>query len=375
MTIALVVLCMAVGALELYAGRQAKNQTQAFVDRVDELRAQVRHQNRTLEVTGQQISDELSEVRQQVLPGIDYRVRQHGGRIDELASLLHRTEEYIRAQAIRLHELEKQRDALAELRGRLADMENTPAPVPVVAGALMAGDNRMDAALTRITELEHHRTQVLDLQRDLSQALEEVEGVVTDLLTYTSGELDRAITTSLDVPAEPQTTVAGSLMSADPALREVLADVYERCVVGSGLEVQFKHSDDALTRYYLTGRVLEELGGGYTALLISLTMDVGSAGLRRRLPSDEASVKALLRAVYESDGAVAQIGPLVVVRTREPVHGMHMVGAVLTHVQSLEFEQMGLLRDPAAVAARLSGLPAHQFWDLTAWAGRPPSGG
>lgn len=370
MTIALVLLCMAVGALELYAGRQAKHQTQTFIDRVDELRAQVRRQNRTLEITGEQINDELSEVRQQLLPGIDHRVRQHGGRIDELAALLHRTEEYIRAQAIRLHELEKQREALAELRGRLADMEISglkPVQVPVVAGA--PGDGRIDAALTRIADLEHGRVQILDLQRDLTRALEEVEVVVTDLLGYTAGELDRAITTSLDARPDPQPTVPGHLMSSDAALREVLADVYERCVEGSGLAVRFKNAEDGAYRYYLTGRVLEELGGGYTALLISLTMDVGSAQLRRRLPSDESAVKALLRALFETEGAVAQIGPLVVARTADSI-----VCGVLTPVQGLELERMNLLNSPEAAAARLRELPIHQFWDLTAWAGRPAAG-
>ncbi len=370
MTIALVLLCVAVGVLELYAGRQAKYQTEAFVNRVKELHSLVRRQNQTLESTGKQLTEELGEVRQRLLPGLDLRVHQHGGRIDELAALLHRTEEYIRAQAIRLHELEKQREALAELRGRLADMESTsfPVAVPAIAGQ-GSSDTRVEAALTRIADLEHNRAQMLGLQRDLSQALEEVEGVVADLLHHTSGELDRAITATLEPGTAPITTVGGSLMCADPALRDVLADVYERCVEGSGLSVQFKTVEERLTRYYLTGRVLEELGGGYTALLISLTMDVGSPSLRRRLPSDESSVKALLRALHESAGAVARLGPLVVSRTPDA-----LVCAVLTHSQSLEFDRHDLLSDPAEATARLRGLPVHQFWDLTAWAGRPAAG-
>jgi len=370
MTIALVLLCVAVGALELYAGRQAKYQTEAFLNRVKELHSLVRRQNQTLERTGRQLSEELGEVKQRLLPGLDLRVDRHGGRIDELAALLHRTEEYIRAQAIRLHELEKQRDALAELRGRLADMENSafPVAVPAIAGTA-APDARVEAALTRLADLELGRTQMLGLQRDLSRALEEVEGVVADLLQHTSGELDRAITATLEPGTEPITTVGGSLMCADPALRDVLADVYERCVEGSGLSVQFKSAEEALTRYYLTGRVLEELGGGYTALLISLTMDVGSPSLRRRLPSDEASVKALLRALYETSGAVARIGPLVVARTADS-----LLCGVLTHTQSLEFDRHGTAADPDAAAERLRGLPVHQFWDLTGWAARPAAG-
>ncbi|WP_106399090.1 hypothetical protein [Actinocorallia populi] len=369
MTIALVLLCVVVGALELYAARQAKYQTEAFLSRVKELHSLVRRQNQTLESTGRQLNDELGEVRQR-LPGLDLRVNQHGGRIDELAALLHRTEEYIRAQAIRLHELEKQRDALAELRGRLADMENAsfPVAVPAIAGQV-APDARVEAALTRISDLEHNRAQMLGLQRDLSRALEDVEDVVTDLMRHTSGELDRAITATLEPGTEPVTTVGGSLMCADPALRDVLADVYERCVEGSGLSVRFKTAEEHLTRYYLTGRVLEELGGGYTALLISLTMDVGSPSLRRRLPSDEASVKALLRALHESAGAVARIGPLVAAGTPDS-----LVAAVLTHAQSLEFDRQDFPADPAGTAARLRSLPVHQLWDLTAWAGRPAAG-
>jgi len=368
MTIALILLCAAVGALELYAGKQSKDQTKAFVSRVDELRALVAGQNRALESTGQKITDELSDVKQHMLPRIDFQMSQHGGRIDELASLLHRTEEYIRAQAIRLHELEKQREALAELRGRLADMETAGLPVHVGAG-VGVNDARIDGALTRISELEHNRVQILDLQRDLSMALEEVEGVVTDLLHYTSGELDRAITTSLDGRPAPESTVVGGLLSTDPALREVLADVYEKCVAGSGLNVRFKNTDDEVIRYYLSGRELEELGGAYTALLIAITMDVGSPGLRRRLPSDEAAVKALVKALFECEGGTAQIGPLVVSRTRDS-----LVCGVLTHAQGLEFENLGLLRDPLATAVRLRELPPHQFWDLTAWAGRPTTG-
>ncbi|MDX6739279.1 hypothetical protein [Actinocorallia sp. A-T 12471] len=367
MTAVLVLLCVAVGVLELYAGRQSKYQAEVFVSRVRDLHDLVLRQHNRLESTGRELNEELAEVKQRLLPDLGFRVSQHGGRIDEMSSLLHRAEEYIRAQAIRLHELEKQRDVLAELRGRLSDMEaaQTPVPVPAIAG----GEARMEAALTRIADLETDRGKVLELHRDLSSALEEIEEVVADLLGYASGELDHAITATLHDGTEPLTTVGGSLMSADPALREVLSDVYERCVEGSGLHVRFRDVEDDVTRYYLTGRMLEELGGGYTSLLLSLTLDAGLSATRHGAGGDAGSVKALLRALHESAGAVARIGPLVVCRTADA-----LVCGVLTLAQSVEFERRRLHADPAAAAATLRELPVSQFWDLTAWAARPAAG-
>ncbi|GAB2867396.1 hypothetical protein GCM10022221_80240 [Actinocorallia aurea] len=369
LTVVLVLLCVAVGVLELYAGRQSKYQAEAFVSRVRDLHDLVLRQHNRLETTGRELNEELAEVKQRMLPDLGFRVSQHGGRIDEMSSLLHRAEEYIRAQAIRLHELEKQRDVLAELRGRLIDMESAQVPLTVPAIAGGTGEARMEAALSRIADLETDRGRVMELHRDLSSALEEIEEVVSDLLGYASGELDHAITATLADGTEPLTTVGGSLMSADPALREVLSDVYERCVEGSGLQIRFRNVEDDVTRYYLTGRMLEELGGGYTSLLLSLTMDAGLTAARHGGGGDAASVRALLRALHESEGAVAKIGPLVVSRTSDA-----LVCGVLTHVQSTEFERRGLIADPAAASARLRELAVHQFWDLTAWAARPAAG-
>ncbi|MCD0448785.1 hypothetical protein LO762_06185 [Actinocorallia sp. API 0066] len=363
LTYALVLLCVAVGALELYAGRQSKYQAEAFVSRVRDLHDLVLRQHNRLESTGRELNDELAEVKQRMLPDLGFRVSQHGGRLDEMSSLLHRAEEYIRAQAIRLHELEKQRDVLAELRGRLADMEATSVPVAVPAIAGGNGDARVEAALTRIADLETDRGRVLELHRDLSTALEEIEDVVTDLLQYTSSELEGSLAATLDDGAVPVGTVAGSLTSVDPALREVLADVYERAVEGSGLTVRFKQAEERLTRYYLTGRMLEELGGGYTSLLISMTIGDGLTASRGGLPGDAASVTALLRALHESEGAVARIGPLVVSRTTDT-----LVAGVLTPAQSLDVDRRGLLADPVSATGLLRELPVHQVFDLTTWA-------
>jgi hypothetical protein len=81
-----------------------------------------------------------------------------------------------------------------------------------------------------------------------------------------------------------------------------------------------------------------------------------------RPPEDEAALKSLLRTLAESSGAVAQIGPLLAVRTRD-----ELLCAVLTAAQSLELESDEVFWDPAAATVRLRRLPSHQLWDLTAW--------
>ncbi len=81
-------------------------------------------------------------------------------------------------------------------------------------------------------------------------------------------------------------------------------------------------------------------------------------------PEDEAALKSLLRTLSECSGAVAQIGLLMAVRTRD-----ELLCAVLTAAQSLELESDEVFWDPAAATVRPRRLPSHQLWDLTAWAG------
>lgn len=374
MTIVLVALCVLVGAMELYAGRRNKQQSDAFLYRIDELRSQVSSQNNQLIAVGDQVNVELNRVRRDVLPGLDSRLRQNTGQIEQLSALLNQADEYLRTQAARLQDLEKQKDALATLRARLADLETTmqstlqatlQTPGTPVAEEV---EGKVETALTRIADLERSGNQILDLQRDLTRTLEDVEDVVTDLLQFTAEELDQAVTASLNGRPLLGVTVAGRLFTQDPRLRDVLVDVYEKCVEANRLGLRFKKPDgeDGRLRYFLAGRSLEELAGGFAALLISTGMDVAHPG-RRRPPEDEAALQSLLRAVHESAGATAQIGPLIVVRTPA-----ELLCAVLTHAQSLEFESDSLPWDPGAAAVRLRRLPNHQFWDLTEWAAQVP---
>ncbi|WP_285493330.1 hypothetical protein [Actinomadura sp. NBRC 104425] len=396
----LVVLCVVVGALELYAGRQSKHQAAAFVRRVDELNEHVTKQNSVLVTVGEQLSAELSRVKRDVLPALDSRLRDNTSQVEELAALVHRADEYLRTQAGRLHELEQQRVTLAALRRKLAEVETSVRAVAEAGartGERGAGGADVEAALARLAELERDGAQMLELQRALTRTLEDVEDVVAELLAFTESELDEAVTATLE--ARPRggrdgasVNVVGRLWTRDGRLEDILAEVYERCLQANGLRIRFRTTekagglpaDDApeRRRYFLAGQRPENLGSVFTALLISTGADLPSGGGPRSLargrpgervlppgitpdppPEDEAALKALLRALYESSGAVAQIGPLLAVRSRD-----EFLCAVLTPPQSLELESDGVFWDAAAAAVRLRRLPSHQLWDLSLWA-------
>jgi hypothetical protein len=386
MTVVLVVLCVLVGALELYAGKQSKDQAKAFADRIEELREQVSKQNGVQVTVGEQLTAELSRVKRDVLPGLDSRLRRNSGQIEELGALLRQADDYIKAQAARLHDLEQQRVTLAALRRKLTDIESTirSAPAP---GAPAAGE-RLDAALGRLADLERNGTEILELQRDLTRTLEDVEDVVSDLLHYTGGELDEAVRSSLrgGRPAG-RALLPGRLWTRDPQLQDVMADVYERCLRTVGLDTRLRTGEGEpdeprRRRFFLSGQTPEDLARGFTDLLISTGTDLGRAALLptdvrvagaphpadRPVPPEEAALKALLRAMYDSDGATAQIGPLLAVRTRE-----ELLCAVLTPGQSLELENDEVFWDPAATALRLRRMAAHQVWELTDWASQLPT--
>src|SRR5690606_41363101 len=100
----LVVMCVVVGALELYAGKQSRDQSNAFSRRIDELNEQVTKQNNVLGTVGEQLTAELSRVKQDVLPALDDRLRRNTGQVDELAWLVHQADAYLRKHASRQHE-------------------------------------------------------------------------------------------------------------------------------------------------------------------------------------------------------------------------------------------------------------------------------
>ncbi|MEU5878251.1 hypothetical protein [Spirillospora sp. NPDC047279] len=392
-TVILVVMCVVVGALELYAGKQSKDQSRAFVRRIDELNEQVAKQNTVLVTVGEQLTTELSKVKREVLPALDSRLRQNTGQVEELAVLVHQADEYLRLQATRLHDLEKQRVTLAALRRKLGEVETSMRSLDRAATGAVEG--KVDTALDRLADLERGGAEILELQRTLTRTLEDVEDVVTELLQFTEGELDEAVTSSLT--GQPRgvegdaaaVTATGRLWTRDEQLDDILAEMYERCVRTARLNIRFRtvEGPDGLApgapdrrRYFLAGHSVEDLAGEFTALLISTGADLphNGNGLSRgrsvlppgvepvRTPQDEAALKALLRTLQESTGAVAQIGPLMAVRARE-----ELLCAVLTPPQSLELESDDVYWDPAAAAVRLRRLPSHQLWDLTSWAATP----
>ncbi|QKG26057.1 hypothetical protein [Actinomadura verrucosospora] len=400
-TVVLVVLCVVVGALELYAGRQSRNQATAFGRRVDELNEQVTKQNNVLVTVGEQLTAELARVKQDVLPALDGRLRHNHEQVEELAGRVHQADEHLRVQAGRLHDLEQQRITLAALRRKLTEIETSVRSVTGAGAAAVEG--KVEGALDRLAELERGGEEILELQRTLTRTLEDVEDVVTELLQYTEGELDDTVTAALtgrprDHPGGTSVTATGRLWTRDGQLEDILGEMYERCVRASRLHVRFRTAEGTdgtapdspeRRRYFLGGQAAEDLAGAFSALLISagaeapkngLTANGGDrrAGLARvepglppgvepaRAPEDEESLKALLRTLSECSGAVAQIGPLMAVRTRD-----ELLCAVLTAGQSLELESDEVFWDPSSATERLRRLPSHQLWDLTAWASTP----
>jgi hypothetical protein len=367
-TAALIVMCLVVGALELYAGRRSKNQADAFQRRIEQLRTQVDKQSSILVAVGEQLTTELARVTRDVLPDLESRLRQNTTRVEQVGELLEQAGEYIRSQAMRLHELEQQKIILSALRRKLTDVEaamRPPAPASPADDAEAA--DRVETALTRISELERSGDRSLELHRDLTRTLEDVAEVVADLLRFTSTELDEAVTTSLTGRPTEDVTVAGRLWSGDPHLQDILVKMYERCVQAGSLSIRLKTTDGEpeRLRYFLSGSGTAELARGYAALLIAINMHLEHPG--GRPPDNAAALRALLRTLYESTAATAQIGPLIMVRTPK-----ELLCGVLRRAQGVEFESSGLLWDPTAAGPRLRALPAHQVWDLTAWAAQPP---
>ncbi|MEU8797036.1 hypothetical protein [Spirillospora sp. NPDC048819] len=401
-TVILVVMCVVVGALELYAGKQSRDQSNAFTRRIDELNEQVTKQNNVLVTVGEQLTAELSRVKQDVLPALDTRLRQNTGQVEELAGLVHQADDFLRTQAGRLRDLEQQRITLAALRRKLGDVETSVRAVTRAGGDEVEG--KVDTALDRLADLERGGEEILALQRTLTRTLEDVEDVVAELLQFTEGELDETVTAALT--GRPRAhgdavTATGRLWTRDDQLDDILGEMYERCVRASRLNVRFRTAEGSdgpapgspeRRRYFLGGQAAEDLAGSFSALLISTGADLPRNGLRNGLqegapgggsrrgparvepgvppgveparpPEDEAALKALLRTLSECSGAVAQIGPLMAVRTRE-----ELLCAVLTAAQSLELESDEVFWDPAAATVRLRRLPSHQLWDLTGWA-------
>ncbi|GAA2457144.1 hypothetical protein GCM10010191_91030 [Actinomadura vinacea] len=401
-TVILVVMCLVVGAMELYAGKQSKDQARAFVRRIEELNDQVTKQNNVLVTVGEQLTAELAKVKRDTLPALDSRLRSQTDQVEELATLVHQADEFLRAQAGRLHDLEKQRITLAALRRKLAEVETSVRSFTRAGTA--AVESKVDTALDRLSDLERGGAEILELQRTLTRTLEEIEDVVTELLRFTEGELDESATAALTGrPRDPSDDGAavratGRLWTRDGQLEDILTEMYERCVRASRLNIRFRTSEGPgaamagtaeQRRYFLAGQHVEDLVGGFTALLISTGADLPNNGsgaqphprsLARvepgqglppgveaaRPPEDEAALKALLRTLFESNGAIAQIGPLMAVRTRD-----ELLCAVLTPPQSLEMESDEVFWDPAAATLRLRRLPSHQLWDLTGWAATP----
>ncbi|TDD67365.1 hypothetical protein [Actinomadura rubrisoli] len=394
-TVILVVMCVVVGALELYAGKQSRDQQNAFTRRIDELNEQVTKQNNVLVTVGEQLTAELSRVKRDVLPALDTRLRQNTGQVEELAGLVHRADDFLRTQAGRLQDLEQQRVTLAALRRKLTEVETSVRAATSTGAAAVEG--KVDTALDRLADLERGGEEILELQRTLTRTLEDVEDVVAELLQFTEGELDDTVTAALTGRARPPAdgaavTATGRLWTRDGQLQDILTDMYERCVRANRLSVRFRTAEGAdgpapdspeRRRYFLGGQAADDLAGAFSALLISTGADLphngnGRRGLARvepglpsgveppRPPEDEAALKALLRTLNESTGAVAQIGPLMAVRTRE-----ELLCAVLTAGQSLELESDEVFWDPATATVRLRHLPSHQLWDLTAWASTP----
>jgi hypothetical protein len=371
LTVLLVLLCLIVGSLELYAGKRSKDQANAFVKRVEELRQQVDRQSGVLVTVGEQLKAEMFKVQRDVLPAMENRVRENTGQIERLGTLMQQAEAYLRTQAQRMQDLEKQKITLAALRRKLSDIESSMEALPR-SDAAAAGQN-VETALARISALERNGDQIMAFQRDLTKTLEDVEDVVTDLLGFTSTELDQAVATALTGRRAPVVAVGGRLWSRDPRLRDVLVEMYEQCVQANHLGIRFRAAEggeggaeDGQLRYFLAGRTPEELVGDFAALLVSIGRDDAATTGRRRT-AEALSLQGMLRAFAESTGAVAQIGPLIALRTRED-----LLCAVLSHAQVLDFDANRLYADTLAAAVWLRRLPGHQVRDLTAWAAQPP---
>ncbi|MGI5324273.1 hypothetical protein [Actinomadura nitritigenes] len=245
-------------------------------------------------------------------------------------------------------ELEHFRSAQRERLERLT-AERTAELAPLTAGqdrlaeSLRETDDRIGSLVAQINDrMVPEVNERLNTQK---AALERLAADVAALRAHLVARLDQAVAASLG--AEPADLVAASLTAAPGAARAALAGPFERFLERYGLWCELADGD----RFYLSGRSPRGLERDFIELLAALRPGRGAA---------TAEAAALLDALRGAARAIAQVGPLLVVRTSGD-----LLCGVLPLAELRLPETAGLLDDPSRAAARLRRLPAARLLDAS----------
>lgn len=262
---------------------------------------------------------------------IRLQLRTLRGTRDELESL--RLSQQERLDRL-TREQDRDREALGEADARI--------------GSLIAQIN--DRLVPDVNERLNRQQEAADLQRD---AVERLAAEVTGLRAHLVGRLDQAVAESLG--AAPADLVAGLLTVRPSAVRPALTGPYERFAERHGLRVEMADQD----RYYLSGRSPRGLESDFIDLV---------QGLNSNCAESIGKARTLLAALRDTERGMAQIGPLLVVRTPES-----LVCGVLPLAELRRPGGCVPPDDPEGAARRLRRLTGGRFCDATALSGRDPS--
>ncbi|RFS87162.1 hypothetical protein D0T12_02635 [Actinomadura spongiicola] len=209
--------------------------------------------------------------------------------------------------------------------------------------ALGEADARIRSLITQIND-----RMVPDVNDKLHRQREATERLAADvagLRTHLARRLDQAVAASLG--ADPVDIVAGTLRVEPPEARPPVAGAYERFTAHHGLRVELTDLD----RYYLSGRSPRGLERDFIELMrVSRADDA----------KDTEQLQDLERALRDAEWGMAQIGPLLLVRTPEST-----ACGVLPLADLLRPETAGLLDDLPAALRRLHQLPETRFHVLS----------
>jgi hypothetical protein len=190
-------------------------------------------------------------------------------------------------------------------------------------------------------------------------AVESLERVVDDLYRHTLSRLDEAVARTLGgVPPggdADSDTVRGVVCGASAPFQNTLLRAYEQCAADAGLRIRFQAPGASApwhARYYLCGKAPRELERDFLALLDSVRSEAAGP--------DGAAFRRLLLALGDVTAGFVQIGPMVAARGPDT-----LLCGVLTLAECRGLDADAMVGEPAAVAARLSALPAERVRDLT----------
>jgi hypothetical protein len=286
-----------------------------------------------------------------------YLARDSGQRARQLAEL----GVMVTEQEQRLEVLTSQFGAtVPALQRQLGDLDRLSADMLQAKARLAQLGDQTAVFSRRLTALEESRRYGQDLNQRITRTLEALEQNLANVLRYTIGQLDQAVSATLGGAEPGASTVSGGLCGSDAAQRPGLSRAYELCTRTNGLTIRFRvplKTSAWHVRFYLTDKSPRELERSFLSLLDSVRSQPTSQG--------EATFQGLLLTLNDNGPGFTQIGPMIAVRTPDA-----LLCGVLTLTELRRFDADRIVGDPTAAAMRLRALPAERVRDLSTWPAR-----